>query len=233
MIEQAVILAGGLATRLYPVTKTIPKSLIDINGSPFIDHQIKLLEKNRIKKILICAGYLGEMIQDHLKKNKPDIEISFSFDGEKLLGTGGAIRKAIRILDNEFFVIYGDSYLPVSFQDVAQFFEISGKKSLMTVVKNEDMWDKSNVIFEKSRIIRYDKKDKSPEMKYIDYGLGIFKKKVFDEIPEDQVTDLADIYKDMLKKNELAGYKIKSRFYEIGSFHGIEELKEYLKNSGA
>ena len=230
MIEQAVIIAGGLATRLYPVTKKIPKSMIEINGKPFIDHQLKLLKNNGIEKVVVCAGYLGEMVEEYVGDGSNwDLDVKFSFDGEKLLGTGGAVRKSIAMLDERFFVIYGDSYLPVDFRKVAAYFENNDKSALMTVIQNGDRWDKSNVIFENGCIVKYDKKDKSPEMKHIDYGLGIFRKEVFEKINENDVVDLADIYKDLLKKNKLAGYEIFERFYEIGSFSGIEELKLLLK----
>ena len=230
MIVQAVIIAGGLATRLYPVTKKIPKSMIEINGKPFIDHQLKLLKNNGIEKVVVCAGYLGEMVEEYVGDGSNwDLDVKFSFDGEKLLGTGGAVRKSITMLDERFFVIYGDSYLPVDFRKVAAYFEKNDKSALMTVIQNGDRWDKSNVIFENGCIVKYDKKDKSPEMKHIDYGLGIFRKEVFEKINENDVVDLADIYKDLLKKNKLAGYEIFERFYEIGSFSGIEELKLLLK----
>jgi N-acetyl-alpha-D-muramate 1-phosphate uridylyltransferase len=229
MIEQVVILAGGLATRLYPVTKSIPKSMIDINGKPFIHHQLELLKKNSIKKVVICAGYLGDQIFDYVGNgNKWDIEIVFSYDGDKLLGTGGAVKKAYRMLDDFFFVMYGDSYLPIDFCDVAEFFEKDNKDSLMTVIQNGDLWDKSNVVFRNGEIVKYDKKDKNPDMKYIDYGLGIFNKKVFDNVSDNEVTDLADIYKRLLLNKRLLGYEVATRFYEIGSFKGIEELKLLL-----
>ena len=229
MIDTLVLIAGGLATRLRPITQTIPKALIDINGKPFIEHQLELLEKNGIKEVIICAGYLGEQIEDFVGDGSAfGIKVRYSFDGDKLLGTGGAIKKALPFLSNEFFVMYGDSYLNVDYCDVAGFFLKNDKKALMTVLKNDGQWDKSNVICKSGQIVNYDKKNTVPEMDYIDYGLGILRKVVFDDIKDDEVVDLAEIYKKLVNEKQLLGYEVKERFYEIGSFQGIEETKAYL-----
>ncbi len=229
MIKSLALLSGGLATRLRPVTETIPKSMIDINGRPFIAHQLELLKKKGIEEVVICAGYLGGLIKDYVKDGSAfGINARYSFDGDRLLGTGGAVKKAMPLLEDLFYVMYGDSYLDVDFIKIADFFTGNNKKGLMTVLKNDGWWDKSNVIFEKGRIVNYDKNSKDPGMKYIDYGLGILRKEVFDKIKENEVKDLADIYRDLLNEEQLLGYEVKERFYEIGSFRGIEETREYL-----
>ncbi len=223
------LLAGGLATRLRPITQEIPKAMIDINGKPFIVRQLELLNKNGIKEVIICAGYLGEQIRDYIKDGSGSgMKVEYSFDGDKLLGTGGAIKKALPLLNDVFFVMYGDSYLDVDFREIASYFLRSNKKALMTVLKNNGQWDKSNVVFKNGRIINYDKKYFVPEMNYIDYGLGIMRKSVFNDIKDNEVVDLADIYKYLVNEDQLVGYEVKERFYEIGSFKGIEETREYL-----
>jgi NDP-sugar pyrophosphorylase family protein len=230
MILQIAILAGGLATRLKPVSQKIPKSMIEISGKPFIAHQLELLKRNGIKDIVICAGYLGEQIRDYVKDGSDfGVNVKYSFDGDRLLGTGGAIRKALYLLPENFFVIYGDSYLDVNFKEISDFFFKNNAKALMTVLKNDGRWDKSNVIYRDGRIIKYDKKNIVPEMDYIDYGLGILSRDVFNDIEENIVIDLADIYKSLAREKRLFGYEVKERFYEVGSFRGIEETREYLK----
>jgi len=230
MITTAALLAGGLATRLYPQTHTLPKSLIDINGRPFISYQLELLKKNGIKKVVICAGYLGGLIEDFVKDGQEfGLEIEYSFDGEKLLGTGGALKMALPKLGETFFVMYGDSYLPIDFQAVGDFFKEQSGDALMTVVKNNNQWDKSNVVFQNGNIIRYDKNMSGSDMDYIDYGLEIIKSKCLDEMINDgQVVDLAEIFKNLVSNKKLLGYEVYERFYEIGSFSGIEETKKYL-----
>src|SRR6478752_455452 len=171
------ILCGGLATRLRPVTASIPKSLIPVSGQPFLAHQLRLLDAAGFEKVVLCVGFLGQMIRDFAGNRFGNrLEISYSFDGPKLLGTAGAILQAFPHLDQSFFVLYGDSYLPCDYRKVAAEFGQSGKKGLMTIYRNEGKYDSSNVEFAGGRILRYDKKSKTPEMRYIDYGLGVFDK---------------------------------------------------------
>src|SRR2546421_264993 len=169
------ILAGGLATRLRPVTEEIPKALIEVAGRPFLAHQLDLLQSAGIRKAVLCLGHRGEMIERKLGNGRQlGVELSYSFDGPELLGTGGAIRKALPLLNKKFLVLYGDSYLPIDYAAPVQAFLNSGKLGLMTVFRNEGRWDKSNVCFVDSVIRSYDKKQPTPEMHYIDYGLGVF-----------------------------------------------------------
>jgi len=224
------ILAGGMATRLRPVTENIPKALVDVNGEPFISHQLRLLRSRGIINVVICAGYLGEMIQDFVRDGgRFDIQVKYAFDGGRLLGTGGAVKKALALLGESFFVLYGDSYLPCDYMAVQKAFKNCGKKALMTVFHNEGVGDTSNVEFKDGRIFAYNKQRLSPLMRHIDYGLGVFEKEAFDPVPEDTPYDLADLYQGLLEKRELAGFEVTKRFYEAGSFHGLEELRRYLK----
>lgn len=230
MTSCLVILAGGLATRLKPVTETIPKSMVEVSGKPFIAYQLDLIKKNNIKNVVICAGIFGEQIKDFVKDGKSfGMNIKYSFDGDILLGTGGAIKKALHLLDENFFVMYGDSYLNTDFERINEYFFSNDKAGLMTVFRNEGQWDKSNIEFENGRIINYDKKSVNQKMKYIDYGLGILSKKAFKDFNEEQF-DLETVYKNLLKKNELLGYEVKERFYEIGSFEGLEETRKILSS---
>jgi len=221
-----VILAGGLATRLRPLTETIPKVLIAINHEPFIAYQLRLLKKNGIQRVVLCVGYLGEMIQEVVGSgDKFGIEVLYSFDGEKLLGTAGAVRKTLPLLGDDFFVMYGDSYLPISFSAVQQAYLKQQKLGLMTVFQNQGQWDTSNVEYNNGQIVAYDKLHLTKEMYYIDYGLGIFNRQAF---TDSQISDLATLYQALLQQRQLAAFEVKERFYEIGSFAGIKELERYL-----
>ena len=228
----AAILAGGMATRLRPLTESIPKALVDINGEPFISHQLQLLRSKGIVRVVICAGYLGEMIHDFVGDgSRFDVQVEYSFDGGLLLGTGGAVKKALSLLSERFFVLYGDSYLPCDYEEVQAAFEGSGKKALMTVFHNEGAWDTSNVEFKNGQILAYEKQRLTPRMKHIDYGLGVFQREAFATVPEDMPYDLADLYQFLLEKGELAAFEVMERFYEIGSIAGLEELKSHLARS--
>ncbi len=228
-LPPVAILSGGLATRLRPLTETIPKSLVEVLGEPFIARQLRLLKRGGIGKAVVCAGYLGEMIRDYVGTgDRFGLEVEFVFDGELLLGTGGAIKKALPYLGDSFFVLYGDSYLKCDFGAVRAAFESSGKQGLMSVFFNNGQWDTSNVEFRDGKILDYDKKKLNPRMRYIDYGLGVFRASAFDAVPPNEPYDLYKLYKLLLSRGELAAFEVKERFYEIGSFEGLEELRNHL-----
>ena len=223
------ILAGGLATRLRPITQEIPKSLIEVAGEPFICHQLEYLRKQGIKSVVLCIGYLGEMIQEVVGNgSRWDMQISYSPDGPALLGTGGALRQALPLLGEHFFILYGDSYLPIDFSDVEKTYAASGKKGLMTVLRNQDRWDKSNVEFNVGQIIEYNKTLIRPQMHYIDYGLGLLQSAALKAYPARRSFDLSKVYNDLSLARELAGYEVFERFYEIGSYQGIADTQAYL-----
>jgi NDP-sugar pyrophosphorylase family protein len=223
------ILAGGLATRLRPITEKIPKVLVAIAGRPFLAHQLELLRSQGIRRVVLCLGYLGEMVQREFGDGAAyGVELDYSFDGPVLLGTGGALKRALPKLGEKFFVLYGDSYLPTPFAPIAETFEHSGKLGLMTVYRNEGKYDTSNVVFGDGEIKIYDKKLRLPEMQHIDYGLSLFRAKAFDRYPANQAFDLADVMRDLVVAKELAGFEVSERFYEIGSHAGLEELNALL-----
>ena len=228
------ILAGGLAQRLRPITETIPKALVTIAGAPFIAHQLRLLHFAGLRRIIICAGYLGEMIEAEIGGGASfDLRIDYSFDGPRLLGTGGALKQALPLLGRRFFVLYGDSYLPIDYRKAALAFACDDKQGLMTVYRNEGRWDASNVQFEAGQILRYDKKQRTPEMHHIDYGLGVLRAESLASWPDNEPFDLADVYRHLLSENQLSGHEVTDRFYEIGSPEGLAELDAFLRHQPA
>ena len=227
------ILAGGLATRLRPITEKIPKSLVHVAGRPFLAHQLEMLHARGLRHAVLCIGFLGEMIQREFGNEAFGIKLDYSFDGEKLLGTGGAIKRALPKLGEEFFILYGDSYLPIQYAPVAETFHRSGKLGLMTVYRNEGKYDASNVVFLDGEIAVYDKKAKLPEMQHIDYGLSLFMSSVFEAYAADQVFDLAEVMGKLVREKQLAGYEVLERFYEMGSPTGLTELENLLKSKPA
>jgi NDP-sugar pyrophosphorylase family protein len=225
------ILAGGLATRLRPMTEKIPKALIEIAGQPFLAHQLRLLRSRGLRKAVLCVGHCGEMVEQEFRDgSRSGIDLSYSYDGPELLGTGGALKKALPFLGKNFLVLYGDSYLPIDYAEPARAFLASGKPGLMTVFRNEGRWDRSNVCFADDVIRSYDKKQQTPEMQYIDYGLGVLNADALSGWEDNKAFDLADVYRDLIARNELAGYEVKQRFYEIGSPEGLAELDALLRH---
>lgn len=229
MMPPIAILAGGYATRLYPVTKSVPKALLPVAGKPFIARQMALLKKNGISSVVICTGYLGSQIQDYVGDGtRFGMSVSYSWDGEEPLGTGGAVRKALPLLGDCFFVTYGDSYLDTDYGAVSDFFFCQNKQGLITVFKNEGKWDKSNIIFKNGKIITYDKKQESEDVEYIDYGLSVLRRSAFDEMGREKIFDLELLYRSLVDKGQMIGYEVKKRFYEIGSIEGLAETERYL-----
>lgn len=220
--------------RLRPMTEKIPKSLVPINGEPFVVHQLRLLRSRGVDRAVLCAGFLGEMIEEAVGDGTSfGISVSYSLDGGTLLGTAGAVRKALPLLGDSFFVLYGDSYLTCDYRDVADSFDSVRRRGLMTIYRNDDRYDLSNVEAADGIILRYDKRVRTSGMQYIDYGLGVFARSVFEELPPNEVRDLASVYETLLTTGDLAAYEVKDRFYEIGSAAGIRDLEEHLAEAGS
>jgi MurNAc alpha-1-phosphate uridylyltransferase len=224
------ILAGGLATRLRPITDTIPKALVDVAGVPFVVRQLRYLQVQGVRRVVLCVSHLGERIQAVVADGSSlGLEVAYAFDGPVRLGTGGALLRALPMLGDAFFVLYGDSFLPIDFAAVEADFARSGKCALMTVLRNHDRWDKSNADYRDARVVEYNKHHPRPEMGYIDYGLSILTPAALSRYPKDAPLDLADVYHALSLAGELAGHEVFERFYEIGSHQGLAETEDYFR----
>jgi NDP-sugar pyrophosphorylase family protein len=224
------ILAGGLATRLGSVTAQTPKALLTVAGRPFAEHQLALLRRHGLTEVVFCVGHLGEQIEAVLGDGRRlGLHLRYAYDGARLLGTGGALRRALPLLGEVFFVLYGDSYLDCDYRAVEPAFRaVPDALGLMTVFRNAGQWDRSNLTFAEGRIWRYDKAVQTPDMHHIDYGLGVLRAQAFAPYPLNEPLDLAMIYQDLLRRERLAAYEVARRFYEIGSSQGLEETRRYL-----
>lgn len=225
------ILAGGFATRLRPLTESVPKSLLPLHGKPFIWHQLRLLRSKGVQRVVLCVGFLGKKIEEAVGDGSQlGLRVDYSYDGPTLLGTAGAVRSALPLLGESFFVIYGDSYLDCDYAATERAFLNSHKLALMTVFRNEDLWDTSNVEFEDGMIRTYSKKNRTLSMHHIDYGLGAFSDQAFARSP---ASDLASLYEELLTAGQLAAIEVHQRFYEIGSPEGLTEMERALSPEGA
>jgi NDP-sugar pyrophosphorylase family protein len=224
------VLAGGLATRLRSITATLPKSMLPVAHEPFVAHQLRLLARQGITDVVLCCGHLGEQIVAFVGDGSAfGCNVRYSFDGDRLKGTGGALKQGLPLLGETFMVMYGDSYLPTNFRAVYQSFLQSGKQGLMTLYQNNNLWDKSNVIFREGRILQYDKRNQTPEMHHIDYGLGVMRAQVLVDWNFDEPFDLSSVYEALVSRGELAGYEVAERFYEIGSHAGLNDTSALLE----
>jgi MurNAc alpha-1-phosphate uridylyltransferase len=227
------VLSGGLATRLLPATGTVPKALLSVAGRPFLHWQLALLAQQGITQAVLCVGHLGEQIRTAVGDGTGfGLTVRYSCDGETLLGTGGALKQALPLLGTAFFVLYGDSYLPCSFAHVQSAYEASGAPALMTVFRNENRWDTSNVLFRDGTIVEYNKRSPRPDMAHVDFGLGVLSAQVLQEYPSGAAFDLGDVYHGLARRGALAGLEVRERFYEIGSAAGLAAAEHYLMQQG-
>ena len=223
---QVIILCGGKATRLGALAKDTPKSLVDVSGRPFLAIQIELLKKMGATEIVLCTGYLGDQIEDACGDGRFwEVSIQYSHDGIPLQGTAGAIKKASPLLRDQFFVLYGDSYLPIELREIFRRFTESGKLGMMVVYKNDNKFDTSNVILDNQMVKTYDKKFPRSGMAHIDAGISILQKEALEFIPSNDVSQLETFYRKLVDMGELAAFETNQRFYEVGSLTGLEEFR--------
>ncbi len=207
--------------------------MLEVAGKPFIAHQLQLLVRAGFQNVVLLCGYLGEQIENFVGDGSQfGCKVEYSYDGLDLLGTGGAVFRALPRLGAEFVLTYGDSYCPTNYCRIYEAFQSSMKQGLMTVFHNENRWDRSNVEYRDRKIVRYDKSAPDERMKYIDYGVSVFKAIVFEGLNSGAAFDLSRIQTDLVAKDQLAGLEVSERFYEIGKASGLEaadlRLRELL-----
>ena len=228
-----VILCGGRATRLGDIAKETPKSMIKIEGKPFLEYQIDFLKKSSIRDLILCVGHLSDKIKDYFGNGRDfGINIIYSHDGEKQLGPIGAVKNAQSLLDDVFFIMYGDSYVTVDFKKVYSYFLKRNKLGLMCVYKNYDKYDKSNLVVKDNFVKSYNESENSNEMVYIDYGTSILRKESLDRVPNDTFFSTNRFFIDLIKDRELLAYEVKERFYHIGTPDAIKEFKAFVRGKG-
>jgi NDP-sugar pyrophosphorylase family protein len=226
------ILAGGLGTRLGPRTRAVPKPLLEVAGQPFLMHQLRLLAAHGASEVVLCVGHRGELIESRIGDRRFGLRIRYSFDAPGLDGTLGAVRRARALLGERFLVLYGDAYLRIDYESVARAWVESGLPAVMTVLRNDGRWDASNAIYRDRMIVAYDKRAPSPEMRWIDYGLGGLLASVLDRVPETE-RDLAALYSSLARAGELLGFESHERFYEIGTPAALAEADVFLRGASA
>jgi NDP-sugar pyrophosphorylase family protein len=227
------ILAGGLGTRLGELVRDTPKPLIEVAGEPFLVHQLRLLAGHGVREVVLCVGYRGEQIEAQIGSERFGVKIGYSFDAVPGLdGTLGAIRRALPLLGERFLVLYGDTYLRLDYGAVARRWVQSGLPAVMTVLRNEGRWDTSNVVYRDGMVLRHDKRSPTPEMRWIDYGLGGLTNRALDRVPASE-GDLAVLYQRLAERGELLGFEASERFYEIGTARALTETEAFLVDQAA
>jgi NDP-sugar pyrophosphorylase family protein len=233
-LPPVAVLAGGLATRLRPITEKIPKSLVEVAGAPFLAHQLRLLRRRGVSKAVLLIGHLGDRIEQFAGDGSAfGLVITYSDDGEMQRGTGGAVRNALPLLGPSFFVTYGDAYLDVPLEPLVAAQQATRCPAVMAVHHNKDRWDASNVSFDGSMVLRHEKTARgSPGVEWIDYGLSLFTAEAIASWPAPDPFDLTDLTAALAREGKLAGVEVWKRFYEIGKPEGLAETEAYLRSSG-
>ena len=224
------ILAGGLGTRLGERVRDTPKALLEVAGRPFLLHQLALLAAHGAREAVVCVGYRGEQIEGVIGDERYGVRLRYSYDAPELDGTLGAVRRALPHLGERFLVLYGDTYLRIAYEAVDAAWRDSGLPAVMTVLRNEGRWDTSNVVFRGDRVVRYDKRDPTPDMRWIDYGLGGLEARALAAVDPEE-PDLAVLYERLAARGELLGYEAVRRFYEIGTPEALAETDAFLRRS--
>ncbi|MGO9322623.1 MAG: NTP transferase domain-containing protein [Solirubrobacteraceae bacterium] len=226
------ILAGGLGTRLGERVRDTPKPLLEVAGEPFLVHQLRLLAGHGAREVVLCVGYRGKQIESQIGRERCGIRIQYSFDAPELDGTLGAIRRALPLLGQRFLVLYGDTYLRIDYAGGVRAWRESGLPAMMSVLRNEGRWDKSNVRYEDGRVLAYDKRAPTPDMHWIDYGLGGLTVEALSAVDRGE-RDLAELYRQLAALGRLCGYEASERFYEIGTPSALREADAFLRGSSA
>jgi len=230
---QMVILAGGLGTRLRPLTSEVPKALIPIGGKPFLHHQIELVKRSGIRDIVLCVGHLADMVKDYFGDGRwLGVRIRYSEEEGHLLGTAGAIKNAEPLLGDSFFLMYGDSYLMIDYHEIMRYFRRFDRLGLMVVWKNVDRFDRSNVMIEGNLVTAYNKDQKSSNMDYVNYGLSVLRKEALTFMPAGRPFSQEEFYQILIDQRELLAFEVEQRFYEIGSPKGLEEFGMLVASGG-
>jgi NDP-sugar pyrophosphorylase family protein len=225
------VLAGGLGTRMAKRTgPRLPKALLEVAGRPFIDFKLGQLAEEGATRVVMLLGHGAGAIAEHVGDGAAyGLDIEILHDGEALLGTGGAVRRALPLLGEAFWVTYGDTFLQVPMAEVEEAFRGCGRQGLMTVFKNADAWDASNVALREGLVAEYRKGAPSGTFTYIDYGMSILTAGAFAPSSPGAAFDLGEVLQSLIAGRELAGFEVAERFYEIGSEAGYEETDAYLR----
>ncbi len=229
---QAVVLAGGLATRMRPHTLTTPKAMLEVAGRPFIDWLLERLAETGVRDVVMCVAHLAEQIESHVGDGAQfGVQVRWAHEGPQLLGTAGAIRAALPWLAPTFLVTYGDSYLPFDYAEPLRILEANPDcDGVMAVFKNDGQWDSSNVVTDAAGqwALRYEKGVADPAFDHIDYGATALRREIIAALPAGQKLGLDAIQHDLAARKRLRAMRARERFFEIGSPEGLGALDAYL-----
>lgn len=234
---QAVVIAGGLATRMRPHTLTVPKAMLEVGGRPFVDWLLEKLAASGYTEAIFCIAHLGEQIEAHVGDGaRFGVRVRYSAEGPSLLGTGGALRLALPLLAGTFLVTYGDSWLPFDYAGPLRMLaDHDDCDGVMSVYPNAGQWDASNTAIdaEGAWVLRYEKGPRDPALDHIDYGATALRRAMVENEPAGVAFGLDRIQHDLAARKRLRAYVAHERFFEIGSPEGLAALDERLRRGSS
>jgi NDP-sugar pyrophosphorylase family protein len=226
---QAAVLVGGLGTRLGGLTRTVPKPMVLVNGKPFLEHEIGLLKRNGVDDFVLCVGHLGEKVEGYFGDgSKWGVRVRYSYDGPKLMGPAGALKRAEPLLDDCFFVTYGDAYLRADYRSMMKALLDSGRLGVMAVYENHNRFGKSDVVVKEGHVVRYDKKGLMAKMDWVNFGVSALRRRALALVPSMKECGEEELYGELIKRNELLAFPVEERFYEIGSPGALREFERFM-----
>ena len=230
---QVVVFMGGLGTRLGVAYRDAPKSMVDVHGKPFFHYPLQVLKRQGFRRFVFCVGFKADPIQKYFEDGKKyQIQIRYVHDGEQPVGTGGALKRALPLLDENVMAIYGDSYIDFEYTKLIDQYDHLKRSddiaAVMSVMKNKGRWGKSNASLKANGRLRYDKGHPSADMEYIDFGATVLNKQAVANRLQDGYCDLADTYKELGDQDRLGGFEVKERFYDIGTPESLQEFRNFI-----
>jgi N-acetyl-alpha-D-muramate 1-phosphate uridylyltransferase len=215
------------------LTVNIPKAMVPVHGRPFLEYEVELLKSRGVDDLVLCVGYLGEQIERHFGDGGWfGVRIRYSRDGKVPLGPIGALKKAEGMLENEFFVTYGDSYLRLNYRNMMHVLQQRDALGLMAVYWNDVAYGKSDVVVRGTHIVEYNKKETKPGMVWINFGVSALRKTALEGVKEGEYCDEEPFYGGLIRERQLRWFEARERFYEIGTPRGLDEFSTYVKISG-
>jgi N-acetyl-alpha-D-muramate 1-phosphate uridylyltransferase len=223
------MLAGGLGTRVASLTGGVtPKTLLDVAGRPFLDRRIEDLLAEGVHQVIVLAGHGAAQLRQHIDAADFGMEVVTIAEGSRLLGTGGAIAAALGQLPDSFWVTYADTFLQAPMAEIEELFDASGAVGLMTVLRNEDRWQRSNADVAGGLVAAYEKGAPPGTFPYIDYGLLLFRREAFTGIGPGARADLSDVVGPLIHAGDLAAFEVTEPFHDIGTPAALEETARWI-----
>jgi len=205
--------------------------MVPVNGKPFLEHEIGLLKRSGIEDFVLCVGHLGEKVEDHFGNGSGwGVKVRYSYDGPKLMGPVGALKRAEPLLEECFFVTYGDAYLRADYRSIMRALLDSGRLGLMTVYENHNRYGKSDVVVREGHVVRYDKEGRHRGMDWVNFGVSALRKRALALVPSGRECFEDEFYGELIKRDELLAFPVEERFYEIGSPAALREFERFISS---